>query len=72
MNVTITLSEDDVQNIVKENFILDKYIEQTKDENQEIHNELLKYSKGARCTFPGWKCIAPCIFGAKNAMIRKI
>lgn len=52
--------------------ILDKYIEKTKSDNAEIHNELLKYSKGARCTFPGWKCTAPCIFGAKNAMIRKV
>ena len=52
--------------------ILDKYIEKTKKDNEEIHNELLKYSKGARCTFPGWKCTAPCIFGAKNAMIRKV
>lgn len=51
---------------------LDKYIEKTRNDNEEIHNELLKYSKGARCTFPGWKCPTPCIFGAKNAMIRKI
>lgn len=52
--------------------ILEKYLEATKSDNPEIYKELLKYSKGARCTFPGWKCNAPCIFGAKNAMKRKI
>ena len=51
---------------------LDKYMEATKETNPEIYQELLPYSKGARCTFPGWKCNAPCVFGAKNAMKRKI
>lgn len=50
---------------------MDKYLEAEKD-NQEIYNYLLPYSKGARCTFPGWKCNAPCIFGGKGAMNRKI
>ena len=50
---------------------LKKYLEATKNK-PEIYNELLPYSKGARCTFPGWKCISPCIFGGKNAMNRKI
>ncbi len=48
-----------------------KYIEAVK-ENKELYEYLLPYSKGARCTFPGWKCTAPCIFGGKNAMNRKI
>ena len=38
----------------------------------ELYNYLLPYSKGARCTFPGWKCKSPCIFGGKNAMHRII
>lgn len=50
---------------------LKKYLEATKNK-LEIYNELLPYSKGARCTFPGWKCSSPCIFGGKNAMNRKI
>lgn len=50
---------------------LKKYLEATKNK-PEIYNELLPYSKGARCTFPGWKCSSPCIFGGKNAMNRKI
>lgn len=50
---------------------LDKYLNAVKD-NQVIYNYLLAYSKGARCTFPGWKCNSPCIFGGKNAMTRNI
>lgn len=50
---------------------LKKYLEAVKD-NPELYNYLLPYSKGARCTFPGWKCTSPCIFGGKNAMNRII
>ncbi len=50
---------------------MNKYLKSVKD-NSAIYEYLLPYSKGARCTFPGWKCNAPCVFGAKNAMNRKI
>ena len=50
---------------------MDKYMNAVKDD-VVIKNYLLPYSKGARCTFPGWKCNSPCIFGGKNAMTRKI
>ena len=48
---------------------LNKYVEAVKDKPQ-LYNYLLPYTKGARCTFPGWKCTAPCIFGGKNASNR--
>lgn len=48
-----------------------KYLEETR-EKPELYNYLLPYSKGARCTFPGWKCTSPCIFGGKNALNRSI
>lgn len=51
--------------------IMNKYLAATVDK-PELHNCLLPYSKGARCTFPGWKCNSPCIFGGKNAMNRLI
>lgn len=51
--------------------IMNKYLASTVDK-PELHNYLLPYSKGARCTFPGWKCNSPCIFGGKNAMNRLI
>lgn len=52
--------------------ILDKYLEATKNINNDVYQYLLPYSTGARCTFPGWKCTSPCIFGAKKAMDRLI
>lgn len=50
---------------------LDKYLNATANDT-ELHNYLLTYSHGARCTFPGWKCSKPCIFGAKDALNRII
>lgn len=50
--------------------IMDKYMENTKDIKPQIYNYLLPYSKGARCTFPNFKCAKPCIFGARNALNR--
>ena len=50
---------------------MNKYLEATKND-EAIQNYLLPYSKGARCTFPGFKCNMPCVFGGKGAMNRKI
>lgn len=52
--------------------IMEKYLSATKENNIEIYQELLPYAKGARCTFPDWKCTTPCVFGPKNAINRKI
>ena len=51
---------------------LDKYLANTKGKNEAVYNYLNTYAKGARCTFPGFKCARPCIWGAKNALTRKI
>lgn len=51
--------------------IMNKYLEATKDK-PELYRYLLPYSRGARCTFPGWKCDSPCVFGGYGAMIRNI
>lgn len=48
-----------------------KYLEAVKDE-PELYDYLLPYTKGAVCTFPGWRCVSPCIFGGKNALNRLI
>ena len=59
--------------IMKQTYeILNKYIEKTKETNEEIYNYLLPYAKGARCTYPGFKCTNVCMWGAKNALTRKI
>ena len=59
----------EIMNQTKET--MDKYLEAVKD-RPELYNYLLPYSKGARCTFPKWKCESPCIFGGKNAINRII
>ena len=52
---------------------LDKYLSEVKaNGEEEIYSYLLKYSKGARCTFPKFKCTKPCIWGGKDALTRKI
>ena len=51
---------------------IDKYMEATKDKYPEVYEDLLPYSKGARCTFPGFVCAKPCAFGGKNAFTRHI
>ena len=51
---------------------MDKYVEFTKDVYPEVYEYLKPYSNGARCTFTGWKCSKPCMWGAKNSMTRLI
>ena len=51
---------------------MNKYLNYTKQTNEDVYNYLLPYSKGARCTFPGWKCKSPCVFGANGAINRLI
>lgn len=52
---------------------LDKYLKALKENGEDdIYLELLKCSKGARCTFPKFTCDKPCIWGAKDAFNRKI
>lgn len=48
-----------------------RYLENVKSD-ESLYNYLLPYSKGARCTFKGWKCNKPCIFGGKGAFDRII
>lgn len=47
---------------------LEKYLENVTSEN--AYKQLSKINKGARCAF-GYKCTAPCMFGAKYALDRK-
>lgn len=53
--------------------MLNKYLDATKENGEEeIYEYLLKHSKGARCTFPKFKCSKPCVWGPKDAFTRKI
>ena len=58
--------------MLKSKEILDKYIENVKDTNEYVYEYLLPYQSGVRCTFKGWKCLSPCLWGAKNSLVRKI
>lgn len=49
---------------------LQKYIKNTKDMKPRVYNYLSNYANGARCTFAGFKCSKPCIWGAKKALDR--
>ncbi len=51
---------------------LSDYLQETKDSNPEIYAELLKYSKGPRCRWPGTKCVSPCEFTAESGLERLI
>jgi len=51
---------------------LEKYLANTKETNPTIYEYLLPYSKGARCTFPGFECTSTCVWGPNNALKRKI
>lgn len=54
----------------KEN--LERYVASVKNTDEDVYKELIKYNTGARCTFKGFRCTSPCIFGAKDALTRKI
>ncbi len=51
---------------------LDKYIQSVKNSNEKIYLELLKYSKGPKCTFPEVYCQEQGPFGSKLALERII
>lgn len=51
---------------------LEKYMEKVKNTNTSVYEYLVPYTKGARCTFPGWHCTSPCLWGAKSALDRLI
>ncbi|MGI6679960.1 MAG: FAD-dependent thymidylate synthase [Bdellovibrionota bacterium] len=52
--------------------LLEKYIENSKETAPFVHETLLKYSKGARCTFPNIKCESVCPFTSKHALDRVV
>ncbi|MEA3378470.1 MAG: hypothetical protein U9Q69_02405, partial [Nanoarchaeota archaeon] len=43
-----------------------EYIAATKGVNNEVHDLLLPYNNGPKCTFPNIKCLSPCEFKKKT------
>ena len=55
-----TYAQLEINNVTDET--LNKYVAKLKAKNHPFADELEKYTKGSRCTFPDYKCIAPCQF----------
>lgn len=51
---------------------MERYLKSTRNCNKDVYEYLLPYSKGAKCTFPGWHCAKPCVWGAKRGVDRVI
>ena len=49
-----------------------KYLAAVKDTNPDVYDYLEPYSHGPRCTFPGWKCENPCVWGKEKAFKREV
>ena len=49
-----------------------KYKKSLEDNNHPLKDDIQKYSKGARCTFPDFECSSDCKFGEGKRLIRKI
>lgn len=52
--------------------ILLKYKKALENSNNPLAQDIKKYSHGARCTFPDYKCLSDCKFGEGKALTRKI
>jgi len=61
-----------LETAIQTDVTLKKFMESVKETDPEVYEEMLPYSHGARCTFPGFKCQKPCVFGPKNALNRRI
>jgi len=44
------------------NLVLNKYVQALRERKHKRAEELSQYTKGARCTFPDYKCSSPCGF----------
>ena len=49
-----------------------KYMEELKKDNHPLKDDIIKYTHGARCTFPDYKCSCPCGFSEGIKLTRKI
>lgn len=49
-----------------------KYMEELNKTDHPLKDDIVKYSHGARCTFPDYKCTCPCGFNEGITLTRKI
>lgn len=55
-----------LETMVQTKVTMDKFVEAVKERNPGVYEEMLPYSKGTKCTFPGFKCKEPCNFKTKS------
>ena len=48
------------------------YKKALEEKNHPLASDIIKYSKGARCTFPDYTCASDCDFKEGKSLIRKI
>ena len=51
---------------------LDKYKLALQENNEILYDDIIKYSNGARCTFPDYKCVNDCKFKEGKILKRRI
>lgn len=58
--------------MLKTKEILKKYKDELENSNNPLKDDIVKYSRGARCTFPDFDCKSDCKFNEGKILIRKI
>ncbi len=65
-----TAAQLEICNKTKE--ILTMYEENLKEKEHYLYDDIIKYNKGARCSFPGYNCTEKCLFKEGINLTRKI
>ena len=65
-----TFAQLEINNVTKD--ILNKYTNSLTTRNHPLKDDIKLYSKGARCTFPCYKCSEPCNFADGIKLTRLI
>ena len=65
-----TFAQLEINNVSKD--LINKYANELEKKDHPLKNDIKNYLKGARCTFPCYKCSSPCNFPEGIKLIRKI
>lgn len=65
-----TFAQLEINNLTKE--IIEKYASELERKGHPLKDDIKSYLKGARCTFPGYKCTSMCNFIEGIKLLRKI
>lgn len=65
-----TFAQLEINNVSKD--LMNKYANELTRKNHPLKNDIQHYLKGARCTFPCYKCNSPCNFSEGIKLNRKI